>query len=164
MVTVPDLPDLQFGLATAVCALGVVMTWTTPRFGLARRAGVGSLALFLTGVMGVNALGRATYRIEVDPTGVRESSALGWRSTPWWTVHGAVDETTRYLSRRSPRSLPMLDHVRRRVYFTDDQGQEVFSIGDDLKPQQAKAILDHVLGRTSLQPEKRELLLFNYRS
>jgi hypothetical protein len=50
-----------------------------------------------------------------------------------------------------------LDNVDNRVYFTDDQGEEVVSIDDKLVPEQAQALLTHVLGRTGLKPEKREI-------
>ena len=50
-----------------------------------------------------------------------------------------------------------LDHIDHRVYFTDDQGEEVVSIDDKLVAEQGKALLAHVLGRTGLQPQKREI-------
>lgn len=105
----------------------------------------------------MQALDKATKRIEVDSTGVRECSALGWKITPWHTFRSAVQETTYYYPRESNRSSPMLDHVRWRVYFTDDQDLPVLIIGDDLNPKQGKALLDYVLSRTNLQLEKREI-------
>ena len=79
-------------------------------------------------------------------------------------MRGAVDETTFYFGRRSSRSAAILNRVSRRVFFTDSQGPEVISISDELQPEQRKAVLDHVLRRTGLQPVKRERqrLLFDY--
>jgi len=158
-------PALRLGLGAAICVFGLVMLWTSDRSGLATRVGVGSMALFAAGVVSVYALDRATYRIEADSTGLRESSAAGWKMTPWGALCGAVEETAYYSAQRSRRSIPMLDHVTRRVYFTDDQRQEVVSIDDRLVPAQGKALLAHVLSRTGLQPEKRERqqLQLNYR-
>jgi hypothetical protein len=148
---------LKWGLGAAILVLGVVMQWTSRTGTLLSRVGLASVALFVAGVLSVVALDRATYRIEADSTGLRESTAVGWRMTPWETLRGAVDETAySYMGgslngRRSP-----IEYVTRRVYFTDDQGEEVVSIDDDLVPAQGKALLAHVLSRTGLQPEKRE--------
>ena len=150
---------LKWGLGAAILVIGVVMQWTSRTGTLLSRVGLGSVALFVAGVLSVCALDRATYRIEADSTSLRESSAVGWRVTPWTVLRGAVDETVHhYLGGSwSGRSTLRLDYPTHRVYFTDDQGEEVVSIGDDLDPQQGKALLAHVLGRTGLQPEKREL-------
>jgi hypothetical protein len=75
--------------------------------------------------------------------------------TPWPALRGAVDETVYYYMGGSGRRSPMRYHTH-RVYFTDDQGEEVVSIDDKLVAEQAKALVAHVLGRTGLQPEKRE--------
>ena len=116
------------------------------------------VALFVAGVLSVFALDRATYRIEADSTGLRESSAVGWKVTPWTALRGAVDESVYHYSGGSlnGRTSPKLDHISRRVYFTDDQGEEIVSIGDDLDTQQGKALLEHVRARTRLRPGKRE--------
>ena len=155
----------QFLLEAAIGMFCVVMFWTG-RSSLGARAGYGSIALLVVGVLSFYALDKAAYRIEADSTGLRECSAAGWKLTPWRALHGAVDETVYYLARRSRAgSTTMLDHVTHRVYFTDDQQSEVVSIGDDLIPDQAKALLDCVLSRTHLKPGKRELnrLMFTYR-
>ncbi len=155
----------QFLLEAAIGMFCVVMFWTG-RSSLGVRAGYGSIALFVVGVLSFYALDKATYRIEADSTGLRECSAAGWKLTPWRALRGAVDETVYYSARRSRGgSTPMLDHVTQRVYFTDDQQREAVSIGDDLNPDRAKALLDYVLSRTHLQPEKRERnrLMFTYR-
>ncbi|MGD1157716.1 MAG: hypothetical protein ABSA41_18100 [Terriglobia bacterium] len=155
----------QFLLEAAIGLFCVVMFWTG-RSSLGARAGYGSIALFVVGVLSFYALDKATYQIEADSTGLRECSAAGWKLTPWRALRGAVDETVYYVARRSRGgSTPMLDHVTHRVYFTDDQQSEVVSIGDDLIPDQANALLDHVLSRTHLQPEKREIerLMLTYR-
>ena len=114
--------------------------------------------IVVEGYMDVFALDRATYRIEADSTGLRESSAVGWKVTPWTALRGAVDESVYHYSGGSlnGRTSPKLDHISRRVYFTDDQGEEIVSIGDDLDTQQGKALLEHVLARTRLRPGKRE--------
>jgi hypothetical protein len=151
-------PPLKWALGAAILVLGVVMQWTSRAGTLLSRVGLGSVALFVAGALTVCALDRATYRIEADSRGLRESSAVAWRMTPWEALRGAVDETVHhYLGRSwSGRSILRLDYPTHRVYFTDDQGEEVVSIDDDLVSEQGKALLEHVLGRTGLQPEKRE--------
>jgi hypothetical protein len=135
------------------------MQWTSRTGSLLSRVGLGSVALFVAGVLSVLALDRATYRIEADSTGLRESSATLWKMTPWPVLRGAVEETSyRAEGKVSPaRGSSVLYSAHHRVYFTDDQGEEVVSIGDNLVPEQAKALLAHVLGRTGLRPEKRVL-------
>lgn len=152
-------PVFKWGLGAVVAVFGFVMLWTSREGGLLRRAGLGSVVLFVAGLFAVYALHRATYRIEADSTGLRESSAACWRMTPWRALRGAVDETVYHYRRMSSssRSSLTLDYVTQRVYFTDDRGEEVVSIDDRLVPEQAKALLAHVLGRTALQPEKREI-------
>jgi hypothetical protein len=152
-------PALKWGLGAAILVIGVAMQWTSRTGTLLSRVGLGSVALFVAGVLSVCALDRATYRIEADSMGLRESSAVCWRMTPWPVLRGAVEETVHHYSGGSwgGRSTLKLDYPTHRVYFTDDQGEEVVSIGDDLVPEQGKALLAHVLGRTGLQPEKREL-------
>jgi hypothetical protein len=155
----------QFLLEAAVGLFAVVMFWTG-RSTLAERAGYGSIALIIVGVLSFYALDKKTYQIEADSTGLRECSAAGWKVTPWRALRGAVDETVYYLARQQRGgSTPMLDHVTHRVYFTDEQQSEVVSIGDGLIPEQAKALLDHVLSRTHLKPEKCEIerLMLVYR-
>jgi hypothetical protein len=149
-------PAFEYGLGAAVAVFGFVMLWISRDEGsLLSRVGLGSVVLFVAGVFTVCALHRATYRIEADSTGLRESSAFGWKMTPWQALRGAVDETVYYYMGGSGRRSPMRYHTH-RVYFTDGQGEEVVSIDDKLVPEQAKALLAHVLGRTGLQPEKRE--------
>ena len=160
-------PVFERALGAAIAVFGFVMLWTAREGSLLRRVGLGSVTLFVAGVFTVYALDRATYRIEADSSGLRESSALGWKMTPWTALRGAVEETVSYYGKRSPssRSSSMLDHVTHRVYFTDDQGREVVSIDDDLVPQQGEALVAHALSRTGLQPEKRERerQMFSYR-
>jgi hypothetical protein len=148
---------LKWGLGAAILIVGVVMQWTSRTGGLLSRVGLGSVALLVSGVLSVCALHRATYRIEADSTGLRESSAVGWRMTPWPVLRGAVEETVYRAEGKmsSARGSSLLYSAHHRVYFTDGQGEEVVSIGDDLDPQQGKALLAHVLARTGLQPEKR---------
>ncbi len=148
---------LKWGLGAAILVVGVLMQWTSRVGGLWSRVGVCSLALLLAGVLGVCALHRATYRIEADSTGVRESSAVGWKMTPWAELRGAVDETVYRAEGKmsSSRNSSVRYTPHRRVYFTDGQGEEVVSIGDDLNPPQGEALLAHVLDRTGLHPEKR---------
>ncbi len=149
-------PVFERALGAALAVFGFVMLWTSREGSLLRRVGLSSVALFVACVFAVYALDRVTYRIEADSTGVRESSALGWKLTPWQALRGAVDETVRYTAKRSSRSSSMLDHVTHRVFFINDQGREVVSIDDSLVPEQGKALVEHVLGRTGLQAEKRE--------
>jgi hypothetical protein len=149
---------LKWGLGAAILVTGVVMQWSSRTGTLLSRVGLCSVALFVAGVLSVIALDRATYRIEADSTGLRESSAVGWKVTPWTMLRGAVEETAHHYSGGSwgGRSTLKLDYPTHRVYFTDDQGEEIVSIGDDLDAQQGKALLGHVLARTGLRPEKRE--------
>jgi hypothetical protein len=149
---------LKWGVGAAGLVFGFVMLWISRGGTLLVRVGLGSVALFVAGVLSVCALDRATYRIEADATGLRESSAVGWRMTPWPVLRGAVEEAVYHYSGGSlnGRRSPTLEYVSRRVYFTDDEGEEVVSIGDNLDPQQGKALLAHVLRRTGLKPEKRE--------
>jgi hypothetical protein len=160
-------PVFERFLGAAVAVFGFAMLWTARQGTLLSRVGLASIVLFVAGVFAFYGLERVTYRIEADSTGVRESSALGWKITPWTVLRGAVDETVRYYGKRSPssRSSSMLDRVTHRVYFTGEQGQEVVSIGDDLIPEQANGLVAHALSRTGLKPEKRELerQLFSYR-
>jgi hypothetical protein len=149
-----------YGVGAAVLVFIFVMMCISREGTLLWRVGAGSMVLFAAGAFAVYALHRATYRMEADSTGLRESSAVCWRMTPWPVLRGAVEESVyhyRRMGTRAPTSMT-LDHVTHRVYFTDDQGEELVSIDDDyLGPEQAKALLAHVLGRTGLQPEKREL-------
>jgi len=90
-------PVFEYGLGAAMSLFGFVMLWISREEGsLLSRVGLGSVVLFVAGVFTVYALHRATYRIEADSTGLRESSALGWRMTPWQALRGAVDETVYY--------------------------------------------------------------------
>ncbi len=159
-------PILMHALGAAGCLFGVWMWWFSSD-SLARRAAMCSVIFVVAGAFAVFAIGRATYRIEADDEGLRESSALGWRRAPWSELRGAVDETVYYFGTRSSssRGSSMLDHINHRVYFTNQEGQELMSIDDDLKPEQAKALLAHVLSRTNLQPQKREIKkkMFGYR-
>jgi hypothetical protein len=152
-------PVYEKFLGAAMALFGFVMLWTARQGTLLSRVGLASIALFVAGVFAVYGLDRVTYRIGADSTGVRESSALGWKATPWKTMRGAVDETVRYYGKRSSssRSSSMLDHVTHRVYFTDDQGDDVVSIDDDLVAEQGNALVAYALDRTGLQPEKREI-------
>jgi hypothetical protein len=154
-------PAFEYGLGAAVAVFGFVMLWFSRDEGtLLSRVGLGSVVLFVAGVFAVIALHRATYRIEADSTGLRESSAFGWKMTPWPALRGAVDETAqRVLGRMSSgRGSSMMYYTAHRVYFTDDQGEEVVSIDDDrLVTEQAKALVAHVLARTGLHPKKRVL-------
>ncbi|MBZ5514981.1 MAG: hypothetical protein LAN62_09085 [Acidobacteriia bacterium] len=159
-------PVLERGLGAAMAVFGFVMLWSSRGETLLSRVGLGSVTLFVAGVFTVCALDRAAYRIEADSTGLRESSVLGWKMTPWTALRGAVEETVYYYARgSSSRSSSMLDHVTHRVSLTDDQGHEVVSIDDNLVPEQGKALVAHVLSRTGLQPEKRERerKMFSYR-
>jgi hypothetical protein len=150
---------LKWGLGAAILIIGLVVQWMSGTGTLLNRVGLGSGALFLAIVFSVLALDRATYRIEADSTGLRESTAVEWRMTPWAVLRGAVDETARESIGRasSARGSPQLYQTTHRVYFTDDQGEEVVSIGDSLGPEQAKALVAHVLARTGLQPKRRVL-------
>ena len=148
-------PILERALGALIGLLGAYMVWTSPATGLARRAAIVYAVLLLTGFMAVTALGRITYRLEADNTGLRQHSALGWQMTRWEALRHGVDETTRWMGRRSSRSLAMLDHTSRRIYFTDDQGREVAEIGDNVRPEQAEAMLKFVLARTGVRVEKR---------
>jgi hypothetical protein len=153
-------------LAIALCLFVIAMVWTSVD-SPAKRAASCSVVVVIAGTYAVLTIGRVTRRIEADGEGLRESSALGWRRAPWGLLRGAVDETVSYYGKRSPssRSSSMLDHVTHRVYFTNQEGQEIVTIDDDLDPEQRKALLDHVLSRTGLQPEKREIKrnMFSYR-
>jgi hypothetical protein len=150
---------LSWGLGAAILLFGVVMQWTSRTGTLLSRVGLGSIALFVAAVLSICALDRATYRIEADSVGLRESSALRWRMTPWPALRGAVEETVHHYMGGSwgGRSTLKLDYPTHRVYFTDDQGEEVVSINNELVPEQRKALLAHVLERTGLHPTKREL-------
>ncbi len=151
-------PVFERALGAAVAVFGFVMLRTSRVETLWGRVGLASVALFVGGVFAVIALDRATYRIEADSAGLRESSAFGWKMTPWQALHGAVDEKVYNYRRIGSRGTSRtLDHIDHRVYFTDDQGEEVVSIDDKLVPEQGRALLDHVLGRTGLRPEKREI-------
>jgi hypothetical protein len=150
---------LKWGLGAAILIIGLVVQRMSGTGTLLNRVGLGSVALFVASVLSVLALDRATYRIEADSTGLRESTAVEWRITPWAALRGAVDETARESIGRasSARGSSQLYRTTNRVYFTDDQGEEIISIGDDLVTEQCKALLAHVLGRTGLKPEKRVL-------
>jgi hypothetical protein len=148
-------PVIEKGLGAAIGIFGFVMLWTWREGSLLRRVGLSSVALFVGGVFAVYTLSLATYRIEADSTGLRESSALGWRMTPWPALRGAVDETVHYASRTFSRRSFTPGHTTHRVFFTDDQGEEIVSIGDDFNPQQAQALVAHILSRTGLHLEKR---------
>ncbi len=152
-------PVIERALGAAIGIFGFVMLRTSRVESLWGRVGLASVVLFVAGVFAVITLDRATYRIEADSTGLRESSALGWKMTPWQALHGAVDEDAYHYRRMGSRGGSWtLDHVEHRVYFTDDQGEEVVSIDDDkLGPQPAKRLVAHVLTRTGLQPQKREV-------
>ncbi len=153
-------PVIKWVLGAAVGVFGFVMLRTSRVESLWGRVGLASVALFVAGVFAVIGLDRITYRIEADSRGLRESSAVNWRMTPWGVLRGAVDETAqRALGRMSSaRGSSTMYHTVHRVYFTDDQGEEVISIDDDnLGPEQAKALVAHILARTGLQPEKREI-------
>lgn len=148
---------LKWGLGAGILVFGIVMQWTSRTGTLLSRVGLGSVALLVAGALSVAALDRATYRIEADSTGLRESSATLWKMMRWPALRGAIDETVYHYMGGSPsgRGSSRREYVTHRVYFTDDQGEEVVSIGDDLVTEQGKALLAHVLGRTGLKPEKR---------
>jgi hypothetical protein len=150
-------PAFIYGLGAAIGVLGFVMLWTSHAETLLGRVGISSVALFLAIVFSVLTLNRATYRIEADSTGVRESSAVGWKMTPWSMLRRAVDETVHTPSRSHTRLPTTPSTTTHRVYFTDDQGDEVVSLDDDLVPEQGKALVAHILGRTGLQLEKRKI-------
>ncbi|MBZ5564633.1 MAG: hypothetical protein LAP13_19715 [Acidobacteriia bacterium] len=151
-------PVFERALGAAIGVFGFVMLRTSRVESLWGRVGLASVVLFVAGVFAVITLDRATYHIEADSTGLRESSAFGWKMTPWQALHGAVDEKVYHYRRMGSRGSSMtLDHIDHRVYFTDDQGEEVVSIDDKLVAEQGKALLAHVLGRTGLQPQKREI-------
>ena len=135
------------------------MLWTSHAESLLNRVGLSSVVLFLAIVFSVLTLNRATYRIEADSTGVRESSAVGWKMTPWQMLRGAVDETVHTAARSHTRQPMTPSSTTHRVYFTDDQGDEVVSIDDDdySGPEQAKALVAHILGRTGLKLKQRKI-------
>ncbi len=148
-------PILERVLGLAIGLFGAAMVWTSPATSLPKRAAIVSVVLLVTGFLGVTALERLTYRLEADTTCLRQSSALGWQKTPWEVIRHGVDETTRWMGKRSSRSLAMLDHVTRSITFTDEHGSEVARIGEDLRPDQLEAVLKYVIARTGVQPEKR---------
>jgi hypothetical protein len=151
---------LKWGLGAAILVIGFVSPWASRTGTLWSRVGLGSIALLVAGVLGVFALDRATYRIEADSTGVRESSAVCWRMTPWAVLHSAVDETSRESLGRvsAAKGSSMLYADTHRVYFADDLGEEIISIEDKkFGPAQAKALVAHILARTGLKVEKRDL-------
>jgi hypothetical protein len=149
-------PAVKWGLGAAIGVLGFVMLWTARAQTLWGRVGISSVALFMAIVFSVLTLNRATYRIEADSTGVRESSAVGWKMTPWPMLRDAVDETVHYAGRLHTRQPMTLSRATHRVYFTDDQGEEVVCIDDDMVPEQSQALVAHILDRTGLKLKKRK--------
>jgi hypothetical protein len=150
-------PAFIYGLGAVVAVFGFVMLWFSRGGSLLSRVGLGSVVLFVAGALSVITLDRATYRIEADSAGLRESSAVGWKMTPWTLLRGAVDETVHYAGQSHTRQQYTPSRTTHRVYFTDDQGDEVVSLDDDLVPEQGKALVAHILGRTGLQLEKRKI-------
>jgi hypothetical protein len=150
-------PTVMWGLGTAVGVFGFVMLWTSHAESLLGRVGISSVVLFLAIVFSVLTLNRATYRIEADSTGVRESSAVGWKMTPWTLLRGAVDETVHEAGHSYSRQQYKPSSTTHRVYFTDDQGEEVVSIDDGMVPEQRQKLVAHILDRTGLKLEKRRI-------
>jgi hypothetical protein len=146
-----------WGLGAAVGVFGFVMLWTSRAGTLFGRVGISSIALFLAIVFSVLTLNRATYRIEVDSNGVREFSAVGWKMTPWSMLRGAVDETVHTPSRSHTRQPMTPSSTTHRVYFTDDQGEDIISIDDDMAPEQSQALVTYILNRTGLKLKKRRI-------
>ena len=146
-----------WGLGAAGGVFGFVMLWTSHAETLLGRVGISSIALFLAIVFSVLTLNRATYRIEADSTGVREVSAVGWKMTPWALLHGAIDETVHTAGRSYSRHEYKPSSTTHRVYFTDDQGEEVMSIDDGMDPEQRQKLVAHILERTGLKLERRRI-------
>jgi hypothetical protein len=121
------------------------------------RVGISSIALFVAIVFSVLTLNRATYRIEVDSNGVRESSAVGWKMTPWPMLRSAVDETVHTPARSHTRQPMTPSNTTHRVYFTNDEGEDIISIDDDMLPEQSQALVAYILDHTGLKLKHRKI-------
>lgn len=99
---------------------------------------------------------RSTYFVEAGPEGVRERSALSWKSVPWNHVRTLVEEKRFHYGRPFSSRTTVLSRIEHAWLLETADGRTLVEIREDLPVESRNALLAHVQHHTGLPLEKRE--------
>lgn len=124
--------------------------------------GLGSAGVLMTLLMWALALSNKTTEISADRSGIRETTAFGWRQLPWDQV-GAVEEQEAIFGRgasllRSGSSTSFPGRRTTAIVFADKRGRTLIRMSQSMQPARTVGrLFDLCAERTGLQLKFRTI-------